>query len=267
MELIAILNQFTQYQRRAVHITGMRREDVAPIVRYINTGSPHSMILYSELTAAIVDDTIERELLYFKTIGHHVEWKVFSYDQPPTLRDSLKQAGFADGEEEALLVLSTGQLPPKLQRDFGHDIREITDADEAVSILNAVQSRVFGRSEDGWMAEDMRRQLTEEPEYIQFFAAYADGAPVSAAWIFYAPQNPFAGLFGGGTLAEHRGKGYYSALVAARAKAAKQRGVDWLYVDASPMSRPILERIGFIYLASSYPMTYTPPNVSAQGER
>lgn len=45
----------------------------------------------------------------------------------------------------------------------------------------------------------------------------------------------------------------YTALLAVRAQDAKARQVRYLTVDASDMSRPILERFGFERIAYSYP--------------
>jgi hypothetical protein len=55
-------------------------------------------------------------------------------------------------------------------------------------------------------------------------------------------------LYGGATLTAHRGKGLYQALVQARAMEARARGVRFLVVDTSPMSGPILQRHGFVFL-------------------
>src|SRR5437763_715351 len=63
----------------------------------------------------------------------------------------------------------------------------------------------------------------------------------------------FAGLFGGVTLPEYRGRGLYRATVAKRAELACERGYRWLYVDALPTSRPILERNGFVAITTTTP--------------
>ncbi len=52
-------------------------------------------------------------------------------------------------------------------------------------------------------------------------------------------------LFGGSTLPEARGRGAYRALVAARWQDAVDRGTPVLVTQASPLSRPILARLGF----------------------
>jgi hypothetical protein len=51
----------------------------------------------------------------------------------------------------------------------------------------------------------------------------------------------------------YRGQGLYTALLAIRAQEAISRHVEFLTVDASAMSRPILEKFGFIKIAESYP--------------
>jgi GNAT superfamily N-acetyltransferase len=88
--------------------------------------------------------------------------------------------------------------------------------------------------------------------------AMAGDQPVCAARIEFVPDTRFAGLWGGGTLPQWRGRGIYRALVAYRAALAAERGYRYLQVDASPDSRPILERIGFACLAITTPYIWSP---------
>ena len=80
---------------------------------------------------------------------------------------------------------------------------------------------------------------------MSVYVAYVAGQPASAARIEFHPARQFAELYGGSTVPDQRGRGLYTALVAVRAQEALTRGVRFLTVDASPMSRPILERLGF----------------------
>jgi hypothetical protein len=52
-------------------------------------------------------------------------------------------------------------------------------------------------------------------------------------------------LNGGSTVPHARGRGAYRALVRARWEAAAGRGTPAVVTQASSMSRPILERLGF----------------------
>ena len=54
--------------------------------------------------------------------------------------------------------------------------------------------------------------------------ACVDGQPVSGGRVDFDPGVDFAGLFGGVTLPEFRGRGLYRATVAKRAELARERG-------------------------------------------
>ena len=248
-----IIKLYNHHMRQNADFTGMKREEVPPVVRYINQGEPRSNIRYADLTTANADEIIEREIAYFKSIGHHLEWTLYDYDQPDDVQARLEAQGFEIGEVEAILVLDIENLPEKLQRDFPQDIRRITEPEQVEPIIRKVQNPVFGDEDNDWLIRQVTSYVRDHGDMYQVYAAFVDGEPASAAWIdFIAPESPFAGLYGGATLEEHRGKGLYSALIAARAKEAQKRGVRYLTVDASPMSRPILERIGFRQIALSW---------------
>ena len=158
------------------------------------------------------------------------EWKYYEHDGPE-LAAQLRAAGLVPDEEETVVVAAASSLappPPEL------DLR--IDADAFVDL----HRRVFGRGHD------------VEPESVPV-VAFVDGQPVSAGRIDFEGTGVFAGLFGGATLPEFRGRGLYRATVAKRAELARERGVPWLYVDALPTSRPILERLGFVKLTTTTP--------------
>ena len=85
----------------------------------------------------------------------------------------------------------------------------------------------------------------------------AGNTAISAARVEFHPDTEFASLWGGGTLRAWRGRGVFRSLVAYRAALASARGFRYLQVDASPESRPILQRLGFVELATTTPFTHT----------
>jgi GNAT superfamily N-acetyltransferase len=97
--------------------------------------------------------------------------------------------------------------------------------------------------------------------------AMAGDEPVCSARIEFLPGTEFAGLWGGGTVPAWRGRGIYRALVAYRAGLAAARGYRYLQVDASPDSRPILERLGFVRLARTTPYVWEPGPPVRPGSR
>jgi predicted acetyltransferase len=79
--------------------------------------------------------------------------------------------------------------------------------------------------------------------------AYVDGKPVSYARNEFmgGKGNPFVGLYGGSTLPEYRNRGIYTAMIAARLREARERGAEFIFVDArQDTSMPILQKLGFV---------------------
>jgi predicted acetyltransferase len=58
---------------------------------------------------------------------------------------------------------------------------------------------------------------------------------------------------GGTTLEEFRGRGFYTSLLAIRLQAAKSHGIRYLAIDASPMSRAVVEKYGFQFIEYTQP--------------
>jgi GNAT superfamily N-acetyltransferase len=100
-----------------------------------------------------------------------------------------------------------------------------------------------------------------EAEFEERFAEYTDPANPGRQWNARLEERVVGSasavlcdagvsLFGGAVLAEARGRGVYRALVNARWQAAVERGTPALTVGAGRMSRPVLERLGFEFIAS-----------------
>lgn len=248
-----------------------RREATAHTVRYVNLRERDSFLLYTHLDAAKVEQVITAEIAYFESIGHNFEWKAYSHDSPPDLVERLRARGFEIEDEETILVLdmndikpdqkvSESLLPPlPVQREgeglkapLTHDIRRIHDPAE-VDALVAMEAVVFGDDDFQPMAQRLKWELRQYPDYISLYAAYVDNVLVASARIYFPAGSRFASLWGGGTLPAYRGRGVYTALVAARAQEALARGRRFLTIDASPMSRPIVEKLGFVAISTSTP--------------
>jgi GNAT superfamily N-acetyltransferase len=90
------------------------------------------------------------------------------------------------------------------------------------------------------------RELQESPS-ARSFLARLDGRPVGSA--FAALGDAGVNLFGGAVHPDARGRGVYRALTQARWQLAVERGTPALTVQAGAMSRPICERLGFVFVA------------------
>jgi GNAT superfamily N-acetyltransferase len=176
------------------------------------------------------DGDVEPLVARMRELPGHVEWKYYSHDGQK-LREHLVAAGLEPEDEESVVVAEAASIPPPPE---DVELRVVTDefVDHA--------ARVFG-------------DRFELPEKAVAVVALVDGQPVSGGRVDFEDGVEFAGLFGGSTLPEFRGRGLYRATVAKRAELARERGYRWLYVDALPTSRPILERLGFVAITTTTP--------------
>lgn len=246
-----ILALFDREQRRDVEFSDVRREVTPTVVRQVGLYHPESAIIYSWLTPENVEAAIREEIAYFDRLGHHVEWKVYAHDTPPDLKDLLLAHGFEADESEALVILDLETAPAALFQPVTHDVRRITDPAN-LDDLAIVHEGVW-QEEFAVLHERLANDLQQDPDHICVYAAYIDGFPASSAWVYFHEGSHFASLWGGSTLPAYRKRGLYSALLSVRAQEAYRRGVRFLTVDASPMSRPILQSFGFQWLTTIYP--------------
>ena len=85
-------------------------------------------------------------------------------------------------------------------------------------------------------------------EHLRTYIAFLNGEAVGFGRAIVGDGAAY--LMGGSTLPHARGRGVYRALVHARWRDARARGVSTLFVQAVEGSRPILERLGFRPLGS-----------------
>lgn len=246
-----LLHLFNQQQRIEMEFPGARREAEENVIRYIPSAFEDGFISYSNLDESNVEATIEAQVAYFAGLGLAFEWKVYSYDRPPDLKDRLSAHGFQIEDAEALLVLDLAEHDVLLQAPIPPAIWQISKP-EQVDAMMALEAQVWGTDHHD-LGERLKTDLAVTPRLLSAYAAFASEKMVSAAWMYFHPGSQFASLWGGSTLEGYRHQGYYRGLLAARAQEAWQAGFRFLSVDASPMSRPILEKHGFQFLAYSYP--------------
>lgn len=254
MDKTELLDIFTRQQRIELDFPGVKREVDGSIIRHISLTGEDGYVIYSRLDEDSAEAAISAQIARFESIPQDFEWKVFDYDSPKDLIERLRRRGFEIGEREALLVLDLSTGPEALSLPVPPSVLRITDPED-IDALVKLEEAVWG--EDHYeLGERLKRDLQEHPDMLSVYLSYQDGQPASAAWIYFHEGTSFASLWGGSTLPQFRKQGHYSQLLAARAQDARNRGFPLLYVDASPMSRPILEKHGFQFLATSTPCTW-----------
>jgi GNAT superfamily N-acetyltransferase len=161
-----------------------------------------------------------------------LSWEVGSHAEPVDLVQRLEALGLPVTEHQVGMVLD--RPPEHVPGDV--DVRRVETDDEWYD-AERIAAIAFNEK-----TVPERRRYRPNP-VSPIYLAYVDGAPVARGSATYSEHG--VTLFGGATLPEARGRGAYRALVAARWDDAVAHGTPLLVTQASPMSHPILERLGF----------------------
>jgi hypothetical protein len=250
-ELLAIYDE--ELRRRAPYFdAAVRLEFDGPIVRMLGAtpDAGNNCVLYSRLDEASAAAAVDRQAAYFERLGRDFEWKLHDHDAPATLRTILRDRGFVPGEGEMIMALDLAEGRVAAEPPPGYEVGPWDDG-LGLEDLFAVQAAVYPEEVLGWLEESLVRERAARPESIRFHAVRLSGRPVCIGWMRL--HGRFASLFGGSTLKEHRGKGLYRTLLASRLNEARRGGAAYALVDAGPMSRPILARLGFQALTGTTP--------------
>jgi GNAT superfamily N-acetyltransferase len=261
----------TQIRRKPESLPGFDAElldDPAPMLRMTPTGADAAWgggVFWCALDESTTDAAIAAAVDWFAPRGREFEWKHYGYDRPADLPDRLRAAGFEPDEEEALIVGEVAVVRERLAaapQPEGITVRRLReDPDGAAADWQGIND--LGRAVWDEDTTDMHRAIAAaiaaDPQGTSMWLAVAeDGTVVCAARANFHMGTDFASLWGGSTLEAYRGRGIYKALVSRRADEAAERGFRFLQVDASPDSRPILERLGLRTLTSTTPWNWRP---------
>jgi len=214
-------------------------------------------VVWSELDEATADAAIAEQVRWLATpqgAGREFEWKLYSHDRPLDLGDRLLAAGFVPEEPETLMIAGVTEIIEALGDTAlpdGVTLRTVTDR-AGVDLMAEVHEQAFGTSA-ARLRERLLDQFARQSATVSMILAMAGDVPVCGARMELYPGTAFAGLWGGGTVKEWRGRGIYRALIAHRARLAAAAGCAYLQVDASDQSQPILSRLGFASLSTTTP--------------
>lgn len=202
-----------------------------------------------------VQQLVEQALSHYQADPEivRVEWKTRGHDHAPGLHEALVAHGFVPAEPESIMIGEARLLAVDVELPDGVVVRRVTDEDD-VRAMCAMQAEVFG--DDADEAEEMVVQILHRlrtRDDMEMWVAEDDGRIVSAGRLEPVEGTDFAGIWGGSTRPEYRGKGIYRALTAARARSAIGYGKRYINSDSTEFSRPILERSGFLKVSTTTP--------------
>ena len=171
-------------------------------------------------------------------------WKLGAHTTPADLEATLRDHGAYEVEEHTAMILD--REPPAVE---GIDVRAVESYEDYVQsqeIMDVGFSGKFSPEERAAARESLPARFADYRAYpiSRRYLAFIDGKAAAAGNAMRTSEGVLA-LAGGATLPEARGRGAYRALVRMRWDDAVAAGTPALVTQASAMSRPILEHLGF----------------------
>ncbi|MEL6348078.1 MAG: hypothetical protein AAFV53_33530 [Myxococcota bacterium] len=174
-------------------------------------------------------------------------WQITdTWDAGPVER-RLEQAGYAITNDHHVRMLPVDDFHPRAAANVV--VRPVRDLKTLRDCI-AVAVEAFGHigTSDEAILRDELAECTRPQARVHRFVVYdaATGAPISSGGLNHHPDLQLGFLWSGGTVPNARGRGAYSALVAARVDAARRLGIRWVGTYArKSSSSPIIGKQGF----------------------
>ena len=215
------------------------------------------------IQGADLDALVERTIAHYRddTDVASFEWKSRGHDLPADLGERLVAHGLVAEPvetvmigEASLLAVDVSLAETPAEPVVVRRILPGPDAEADLTRMLAAQESVFATGRGPLVASSMAELESGDSE---FWIAEVGGRVVCGGRLTPVAGTEFAGIWGGSTLPEFRGRGIYRALVAARAASAVARGVRFIHSDCTDMSRPILERSGLRAVTTTTPYVWS----------
>ena len=254
----------SQLRREAEVPSALSTTELGPLILATYQGG-RGFITYRDLATAAgpateesVRDLVAGALEHYRgdPVVMSVEWKTRGHDHAPGLHEALLAAGFEAEDPESVRLGEAGLLAVDVELPVGVEIRRATTEDE-VARVEQVAGEIFGDEPERITAQvaEVVARFRRDPDFEVWFAE-ADGQVVTTGRLEPVEGTEFAGIWGGSTLPEFRGRGIYRALTAARARSAIAHGKRWINSDSTEFSRPILERSGLVKVSTTTPYVW-----------
>ena len=201
------------------------------------------------VTDAVVDDVIEQLLEKYRELGNSASWWIGPNSKPSRIKESLEAHGIQHG------FTADGFASTDLAADIrvNSQIRVAIVSDKRLESASRTFAAGFAFDEGGPLPDDAALlwmtavQLAPLYFHSRNYAAYLNGVEgaIAVANMFLIPGTNIVELSGASTLPEHRGKGAYTTLLAARFSDAARFGAKAAVTQATPeTSSPVCQRVG-----------------------
>lgn len=245
-----LLREVLERPRRAFVPFDDLREVVRPGWRQCITPSFHRGGLNS-VDLAVMDDAdadavIDATIAEYDALGIRFRWNVGPDSRPLDLAARLERRGL---QSRRVLLLAAAIADLTSDPTPGITVEPVDEHNLAA--YAGVVAAGWDVAPEPLIAYEravLRHHATPQGTLHQTFLAMLDGEPAGAANGICFPRSLY--LMGAVVLPQHRGRGVYRALIAARLAVARTRGVGLATCQAlAGTSAPILGRMGFVTVA------------------
>lgn len=252
MNIKNIINKYNLHERKQLSAESGQVIADEQVVRFLANDANGSYVAFYHFPKEVAELKVKQEIAFFNEQGRNFEWKTYSTDAPSNLGEVLLENGFAKADEESFMVLDLSEAKEGIASSV--NFKEVDDSKGIRDAID-VQEQVWN-ARLTWQYEYLLALKLASPDKVSIYVVYEGERAVASAWIIFKDNSPFAGIWGGSTVEACCGKGYYTAMLNERIKEAKRRGKEYLVIDASSMSRPIVEKHGFKFVAQTVGYDY-----------
>jgi ribosomal protein S18 acetylase RimI-like enzyme len=225
-------------------------------LRLVTFAGGRGFVTYKDLAGAdaqTIQSWVKQAVAHYQQARgiSRVEWKTRGHDHAPGLHDALLDNGFTPDEPESIMIGEAHALAVDAPVPAGVELRRVT-AEADVRAMCEMVGAVFDDPHSGEVADTLLRRLGLA-DGMELWVAESEGQIISAGRLEPVSGSQFAGIWGGATRPDWRGRGVYRALTAARARSALRAGKTLIHSDSTEYSRPILERSGMVRVSTTTP--------------
>lgn len=206
-------------------------------------------IAFSQVEAADAERVIDEGIATYRACGQPVKWCVGPWTKPADFGERLARRGFRSWDVRGM-GCSTDLVLDGASRAREHGSADFIHVER---VTPATLEEYLVTSHQGWgvpidaLERARQRHLDgivgAAPRVLLFTARLGDQA-VGTGAIFL--RDEFGYLVGTQVLDHARGRGVYRALVGARLRALRERGLEYAVTQArEATSAPMLEHLGF----------------------
>lgn len=251
-----LLEAYDEQLRTDAETPGAKSVERLGPLRLITFPEGRGMVTYRDLGGAgaeAIRGLVAEALAYYREdlAIDRVEWKARGHDHAPWLHEALLANGFVPDEPESIMIGEARLLAVDIALPAGVRLRRIT-AEADVRAMSEMAAAIFGNPASDEGADALLHRLGLD-DGMELWVAEAEGRIVTAGRLEPVRDTAFAGIWGGTTREEWRGRGIYRALTAERARSAHRAGKRFINSDSTEYSRPILERGGLVRVSTTVP--------------